>query len=111
MSIIFSDWLISLFFTLSGGKILTTFSAALIVNKLLSISFFMNFVWSALSCIPINKPLPLISLIILGYSSLILLRLDRKCSEIFLTFFKNLLFEKTIINIAYGISYTIKKIC
>ena len=44
LSIIFIAKSISFFFTFNGGKIRTTFSAARIVNNLLSINFFINFV-------------------------------------------------------------------
>ena len=51
------DFFISFNLTLSGGRILTTFSAALIVNNLLSINFWINLVWSLCKQSPINNPL------------------------------------------------------
>ena len=56
------------FLTFNGGNNLTTFSAALMVNSLLSRSFLTNKFWSGVILIPINKPKPLTSLIISGNS-------------------------------------------
>ena len=75
--IILRAWSSSFFFTFNGGKIRTTFSAARIVKSLFSINFLIKTVWSLWSCIPINKPLPRISLIIFGYFSFNLFKLNK----------------------------------
>ena len=57
---------ISSLVTMSEGKSLIVFSDALTVNILFSSNFFINFSVSTEIFIPLNNPIPLISLIILG---------------------------------------------
>ena len=49
-----------------GGSNLTTFSPALIVRKLFSCNFWINFFWSLNNCKPSNNPTPRTSLINFG---------------------------------------------